>query len=370
MISFAAGRPAPECLDRRAARRLRARGARARRATILSYGAGGGYGPLREWLGGRHGVAPGRVVLTTGGLQGFVFYAAELLAQAAGPRARRGADLRPAAQDARAEGRRGRRAADGRRRARPRRARAGARPRRRRVVPLHDPDLPEPERPDALGRAAAAARRAGGRRTACRCSRTTRTASSATRARRRRPCTSSRAAQRVTLHVVVLEDGRARPARRLVRAAGGARARGSRSAPCRRTSRRRSCRRRPCTSSSRAARSSRTSSGSAACCGARRDAMLDALERELAGAGDAGAGPRAATSSGSSCRRPTRPSCSSARERGGRHVRQAAPTSSRRRAAARASARLAFSYESPRQIAEGVSRWPRSWPACVARCGR
>ena len=44
--------------------------------TILSYGAGGGYGPLRELLAERHGVDPGRVFVTTGGLQGFVFYAA------------------------------------------------------------------------------------------------------------------------------------------------------------------------------------------------------------------------------------------------------------------------------------------------------
>jgi 2-aminoadipate transaminase len=44
--------------------------------TVLSYGAGGGYGPLRELLAARHDVDPGRVFVTTGGLQGFVFYAA------------------------------------------------------------------------------------------------------------------------------------------------------------------------------------------------------------------------------------------------------------------------------------------------------
>ena len=51
---------------------------------MLAYGAGGGYGPLREWLGGRHGVDPARVIVTNGGLQGFVFYAEELLAERPG----------------------------------------------------------------------------------------------------------------------------------------------------------------------------------------------------------------------------------------------------------------------------------------------
>ena len=48
------------------------------------YGPGGGYEPLREWVAARHGVEPGRVVLTVGGLQGFVFYAAEQLARRPG----------------------------------------------------------------------------------------------------------------------------------------------------------------------------------------------------------------------------------------------------------------------------------------------
>ena len=41
---------------------------------------GGGYGPLREVLAARHGVDASRVFLTAGGLQGFVFYAAAQLA--------------------------------------------------------------------------------------------------------------------------------------------------------------------------------------------------------------------------------------------------------------------------------------------------
>lgn len=51
---------------------------------MFSYGPGGGYEPLREWIAERHGVQPGRVVLTIGGLLGFVFYAAELLARRPG----------------------------------------------------------------------------------------------------------------------------------------------------------------------------------------------------------------------------------------------------------------------------------------------
>jgi 2-aminoadipate transaminase len=83
MISFARGAPAPECL----ATDLIADCARAaieRDASVLGYGAGGGYGRLREWLGERHGVEPERVIVTNGGLQGFVFYAEELLAERPG----------------------------------------------------------------------------------------------------------------------------------------------------------------------------------------------------------------------------------------------------------------------------------------------
>src|SRR3954454_17159677 len=74
-IALARGWPAPECLPGdeiadcgRAALERDGR-------TILAYGPPGGYGPLREWLAERHGVAPGRVFLTNGSLQGFVFLA-------------------------------------------------------------------------------------------------------------------------------------------------------------------------------------------------------------------------------------------------------------------------------------------------------
>ena len=78
MISFARGVPAPECL---AVEELAdcARAALERDGrTILSYGPGGGYRPLREWLAEQQGVEPSRVVITSGSLQGFVFLAEQL----------------------------------------------------------------------------------------------------------------------------------------------------------------------------------------------------------------------------------------------------------------------------------------------------
>jgi 2-aminoadipate transaminase len=78
MISFARGVPAPECLpvDELAdcARDAIERDGK----TILSYGASSGYGPLREWLAARHDVDPARVFITNGSLQGFVFLAQRL----------------------------------------------------------------------------------------------------------------------------------------------------------------------------------------------------------------------------------------------------------------------------------------------------
>ncbi len=79
MISFARGVPAPECL---AVEELAdcARAALERDGrTILSYGPGGGYGPLREELAAKHGVDPSRVLVTSGSLQGFVFLAEQLV---------------------------------------------------------------------------------------------------------------------------------------------------------------------------------------------------------------------------------------------------------------------------------------------------
>jgi DNA-binding transcriptional MocR family regulator len=75
-ISFARGAPSPECLDPALVSDCVRAALERDGVAILSYGAGGGYGPLRELLAERHGVEPGRVFLTTGGLQGFAYYAA------------------------------------------------------------------------------------------------------------------------------------------------------------------------------------------------------------------------------------------------------------------------------------------------------
>jgi 2-aminoadipate transaminase len=79
VISFARGVPAPECLAvddlAECAKAALDRDGR----SILSYGPGGGYGPLREWLAERHGVEASRVVITSGSLQGFVFLAEHLV---------------------------------------------------------------------------------------------------------------------------------------------------------------------------------------------------------------------------------------------------------------------------------------------------
>jgi 2-aminoadipate transaminase len=77
-ISFARGVPAPECLpvDELAdcARAALERDGR----TILSYGPSPGYAPLRQWIAERHDVDPARVFITNGSLQGFVFLAQRL----------------------------------------------------------------------------------------------------------------------------------------------------------------------------------------------------------------------------------------------------------------------------------------------------
>jgi DNA-binding transcriptional MocR family regulator len=78
-ISFARGAPSPECVDPGLVGDCAAAALARDGVAILSYGTGGGYGPLRELLAERHGVTPAQVFLTTGGLQGFVFYAAAQL---------------------------------------------------------------------------------------------------------------------------------------------------------------------------------------------------------------------------------------------------------------------------------------------------
>jgi 2-aminoadipate transaminase len=79
-ISLARGVPAPECIPVEELADCARAALLNDGAAALSYGSAGGYWPLREWIADRHGVAPHRVVVTNGSLQGFVF-CAQLLAR-------------------------------------------------------------------------------------------------------------------------------------------------------------------------------------------------------------------------------------------------------------------------------------------------
>ncbi len=81
-ISLARGIPAPECLPVEELADCAQAALRRDGATILSYGSTLGYAPLREWIAEWHGVEPGRVVVTNGSLQVFHFV---LSALSAGP---------------------------------------------------------------------------------------------------------------------------------------------------------------------------------------------------------------------------------------------------------------------------------------------
>src|SRR4051794_5227490 len=78
-ISFARGIPAPECLPVSELADCARAAIERDGSSVLSYGPGGGYGPLREWIAARHGVEPSRVVVTSGSLQGFVFLCEQLV---------------------------------------------------------------------------------------------------------------------------------------------------------------------------------------------------------------------------------------------------------------------------------------------------
>ena len=70
MISFARGVPAPECLPVAELADCARAAIERDGLTVLNYGSVGGYGPLREWIAERHGVEPARVLVTNGSLQG------------------------------------------------------------------------------------------------------------------------------------------------------------------------------------------------------------------------------------------------------------------------------------------------------------
>jgi len=71
-LSFARGVPAPECLATEELAACAEAVLKDDGKTILSYGSGAGYTPLREYIGQWFGVHPGRVLITNGSLQGLV----------------------------------------------------------------------------------------------------------------------------------------------------------------------------------------------------------------------------------------------------------------------------------------------------------
>jgi 2-aminoadipate transaminase len=72
-ISFARGIPAPECLPVDELADCAREALKRDGLVALSYGSTLGYPPLREWLAERHGVEPERVLVTNGSLQAFHF---------------------------------------------------------------------------------------------------------------------------------------------------------------------------------------------------------------------------------------------------------------------------------------------------------
>lgn len=79
VISFARGIPSPDLLP--VAQLEECAGAAIRRGgrAALNYGPPAGYGPLREWVGERHGVDARRVVITPGSMLGLNMLIAELV---------------------------------------------------------------------------------------------------------------------------------------------------------------------------------------------------------------------------------------------------------------------------------------------------
>jgi 2-aminoadipate transaminase len=79
VISFSRGVPSPDMFPVEQLAECGRAAVLEHGRVALNYGAPGGYEPLREWIAARHGVEPGRVLVTNGSLQGFVFLAEHLV---------------------------------------------------------------------------------------------------------------------------------------------------------------------------------------------------------------------------------------------------------------------------------------------------
>jgi DNA-binding transcriptional MocR family regulator len=80
-ISFARGVPGPDCLPVEAIRECTQAVLERPQRDALQYGPAAGFPPLREVLAQRHGVDPARIFVANGSLQGFVFLATQLLSR-------------------------------------------------------------------------------------------------------------------------------------------------------------------------------------------------------------------------------------------------------------------------------------------------
>jgi DNA-binding transcriptional MocR family regulator len=79
-ISFARGIPSPDLLPVEQLAEASRRAIERHGRVALNYGSPAGFGPLREWIAARHGVATERVVVTPGSLIGLGFLVRHLLA--------------------------------------------------------------------------------------------------------------------------------------------------------------------------------------------------------------------------------------------------------------------------------------------------
>ena len=278
-ISFARGVPAPECLPEAeladCARTVLERDGK----TILSYGTGAGYAPLRELIGDWFKVPPGQVLLTNGCAPGLRAPRAALRPRPDG--VRRGPDLRPPAEDPAGERDDRRPDRDGRRRPDPRRAR---RPRSRRTASPRSSTRSRPSRTRAAARCPtiAGARSSGSRRP--------RGALileddpyGLIRFEGSRRLDLRARARHHDLHLVVLEDDLARAPRRLVHRPGGPRGAADRARQLDLHHAGAAQRGRRSTSSSAAATSSSNLERVNGLLKVRRDAMLAALDAHIAG---------------------------------------------------------------------------------------
>ncbi len=78
-ISLARGVPSPDLLPLAELEHCAAAAIRRDGRVALNYGGPGGYGPLREWLAERHGVRPAQVLATPGSMLGLSMLIAELV---------------------------------------------------------------------------------------------------------------------------------------------------------------------------------------------------------------------------------------------------------------------------------------------------